>query len=88
MLAVNLSDCKIYQGCHLGPTSRGFPAATMNVIPSYFHRRPKEIEITKNFVAVNSRPLIAYTRQLEISMGALFKQLPPNPITKFSRYSF
>ena len=47
----------------------GFPPATMNIAPGYFHRKIEPEEIPSYLIP---RILVVFTRQLEISVTALY----------------
>ena len=73
----HLQNRNVYQGCHYeqkcggGGGGWGFPVATMNVAPGYFHRKIEKIkpkEIPRHLIP---RLLVVFTQQLEILLFIL-----------------
>ena len=57
-----------FTGLSLRGGGWGFPLATMNVVPGYFHR---EIELKEIPSCLIDRLLVVFTRQLEILVRAM-----------------
>ena len=69
----HLQHRNVYQGCHYeqGAGGGGFPVATMNVAPGYFHRKIEKIkpkEIPRHLIPCL---LVVFTQQLEILLFIL-----------------
>ena len=61
-----------FTGLSLKGGGWGFPLATMNVAPSYFHREIESKEIPSCLI---DRLLVVFARQLEILVTALISVL-------------
>ena len=74
-----------FKGLSLRGGGWGFPLATMNVAPGYFHRKIESKEIPSCLI---DHLLVVFTRQLEILVTALTSVQTGNHIVKVQLYPF